>query len=281
MNDSGTARPSAAVVLSGGGVAGIAWTVGVLDALSARAVDLSRAEVIGTSAGSVAGVALAAGRIGEAVAMQRGPSREIPVELDLLGYISEIEQIRRSASDAANAARQMARYRYAAPPATPEQWLQSLAARLPVSNWPAQPLLVAAVDADTGERTVFSAGSGVGLLEAVAASCALPGIWPPVQIEGRCYMDGGIHSNTNADLALDSERVLVLVAVPPNPYFEQTLQAELGQLRDTRTLVVRMDEQAAAAIGANTLHPAGRGPGLEAGRRQGAQVAEGVRTLLG
>jgi predicted acylesterase/phospholipase RssA len=52
--------------------------------------------------------------------------------------------------------------------------------------------------------------SGVALVDAVAASCAVPGIWPPVTIAERRYMDGGVRSTTNADLARGSDRILIL-----------------------------------------------------------------------
>jgi NTE family protein len=68
-----------------------------------------------------------------------------------------------------------------------------IASRLPVHTWPEHRLLVVAVDAESGERRVFDRTSGVQLVDAVAASCALPGVWPPVTIDGRRYMDGGMY----------------------------------------------------------------------------------------
>ena len=53
---------------------------------------------------------------------------------------------------------------------------------------------------------VFDAASDVRLLDAVGASCAVPGIWPPVTINGRRYIDGGIRSAANADLAAGCDR---------------------------------------------------------------------------
>src|SRR5690606_37544885 len=66
-----------------------------------------------------------------------------------------------------------------------------ITARLhPRQDWPAKPLALVAVDVLTGETRMFDRRSGVGLADAVAASCAVPGIWPPVNIDGRQYMDG-------------------------------------------------------------------------------------------
>ena len=61
--------------------------------------------------------------------------------------------------------------------------------------------MITAVDAVTGEFTVFTADSGVDLVDAVAASCAVPGVWPPVTIGDRRFVDGGVRSPVNADLA--------------------------------------------------------------------------------
>ena len=64
----------------------------------------------------------------------------------------------------------------------------------------------------TGELVVFDRESGVELVDAVAASCAVPGVWPPATVAGRRYIDGGARSGTNADLAAGAERVLIVHA---------------------------------------------------------------------
>src|SRR5581483_5739954 len=87
----------------------------------------------------------------------------------------------------------------------------AVAARVPVDAWPARTLLIVAVDAATGETVVFDRGSGVSLVDAVTASCAVPGVWPPATIGGRRYVDGGVRSGTNADLAVGCDRVVVIV----------------------------------------------------------------------
>ncbi|HEV7623861.1 MAG TPA: patatin-like phospholipase family protein [Amnibacterium sp.] len=73
--------------------------------------------------------------------------------------------------------------------------------RLPSRSWPAHPLRIPAVDTATGALRIFDRDSGVDLVDAVAASCAGPGTWPPVEIEGALHMDGGIRTSANADLA--------------------------------------------------------------------------------
>jgi NTE family protein len=153
----------------------------------------------------------------------------------------------------------------------------AVAARLPVPTWPDRPVLLPAVDAATGETVVFARDSGVSLVDAVAASCAVPGIWPPVTIGGRRYVDGGIRSITNADLAAGSDRVLVIVpslADQPNPF--SRLDEEAKALAPTAVLAVYADAASVAAFGANPLSPATRGPAARAGREVGRSRAAEV-----
>jgi NTE family protein len=82
--------------------------------------------------------------------------------------------------------------------------------RLSHHDWPPWDLRIVAVDASTGDPVVFDRAAGVGLVDAVTASCAVPGVWPPATVNGIRYVDGGIRTMTNADLAAGHRRVLVL-----------------------------------------------------------------------
>ena len=76
--------------------------------------------------------------------------------------------------------------------------------------------MVTAVDTASGERRVFERDSGVPLPRAIAASAAVPGLFPAVEIDGALYMDGQVHSSTNADLLLALAPLQVVIAVPTN-----------------------------------------------------------------
>ncbi len=157
-----------------------------------------------------------------------------------------------------------------------------IGARLPSVEWPQWRLIVTAVDAATGELVLLDSSAGVGLLDAVAASCAVPGIWPPATVAGRRLIDGGIRSVTNADLAQGCDRVLVLAPLPGtgSALLGPTLAEEVAGLeRDGAVLVPAADAEALAAVGANPLVPATRGPAARAGMRQGTAVAAAVRGL--
>jgi len=77
-------------------------------------------------------------------------------------------------------------------------WKARIGAGLPSHEWPGQHIATVAIDTQTGEHRIFDRDSGVDLLSAVAASCAVPGVYPPVTIDGKRYMDGGVRTTTNA-----------------------------------------------------------------------------------
>jgi NTE family protein len=130
-----------------------------------------------------------------------------------------------------------------------------------------------AVDAETGETRVFDRESGVDLIDAVAASCAVPGIWPPVTIGDRRYVDGGFRSSDNADLATGYAEIVVLSPLGPDAPFPTPLplRTVVAQLRSegSEVTVIAPDEASVAAVGTNPLDPATRIPAAEAGRAQG------------
>ena len=134
-----------------------------------------------------------------------------------------------------------------------------------------------AVDAETGDPVVFTRDSGVDLVDAVAASCAVPGVWPPVTINGRRFIDGGVRSGANADLAAGCDRVLVITpsqAAAPQPW--GNLDDEIDQLSPADVHVIYADDASIAAFGTNPLAPSTRGPAAREGRRIGGAEADAV-----
>ena len=272
--------PERALVLAGGGVAGIAWELGMIDGLRGAGVDLGAPDLIlGTSAGSVVGAQLATGQLDAAIAMQeRAATTEIAAQLDIAQLLAKGAEIARAAPEATDAGRRWGVYALAARTVPEAPRRAAVAARLPVQTWPAQPLGITAVDAATGELVVFDRGSGVSLVDAVTASCAVPGVWPPATIGERRYLDGGIRSFANADLARGHHRVLVLAPIAvTDAWHRARFDAELATLE--RVLVVEGDPDSAAAIGTNPLDPARRKPALDAGRQQARRVVDQVRTF--
>jgi NTE family protein len=151
-----------------------------------------------------------------------------------------------------------------------------IASRLVGDDWPNRPRLVLVVEATTGMRRVLGRSSGVDLVDAVAASSAVPGVWPPVTLDGARYIDGGVWSLTNSDLASGHDRVLVLA-----PIVDPSVAAELAGLGPAvRTQVVRPDAGSLEAFGSDVLDPAVREPLARAGLAQGRVEADRVRELL-
>ncbi|OLB66908.1 MAG: hypothetical protein AUI10_01515 [Actinobacteria bacterium 13_2_20CM_2_72_6] len=284
MHTAGTA-----LVLAGGGVAGVAWELGVLrgiaDADPALADRILAADlVVGTSAGASVAVQITSGvPLDERYAAQLHPdSAEIEVDVDMGKLFAEFGAVLAGASGPADAGRRLGALALAASTVDPADRLAAIAARLPVKRWPDRRVLLSAVDAETGELTVFTHESGVDVVEAVAASCAVPGVWPPVTINGRRYIDGGVRSPTNADLAAGADRLLVIRPVPedaPEPWGD--LAAEIAGAAPGAVYVINADQASVEAFGANPLSPTTRAPSARAGRAVGAAQAARVAAAWG
>jgi NTE family protein len=273
-----------ALVLGGGGITGIAWEIGVLAGLAAADVDLSSADlVVGTSAGSVVGAQLTCGadlaamyeRQLEPPGPQEKAARMTRAALARYGWAllrsrgRELDFRRRAGALA------LAAERAGLTPSEQER-LDVIGARLVSTEWPDRPLVITAVDAETGEFTPFDRDSGVPLLQAVAASCAVPGVYPPVTIGGRRYVDGGMRSAANTDLAAGYDRVVVLAPIPRGIGPMAGVDRHVAGLTGARVAVVSPDAASRTAIGRNVLDPAARAPSARAGRAQAADVTRQV-----
>src|ERR1700733_8981166 len=204
-----------ALVLGGGGVSGIAWMTGLLAGLAEAGQDVTGADVvIGTSAGANVAAQLGSGlSLAELFARQVEPalqSRELMAVIDWEKFAADLLPYVDGASTPAGQLRGFGRFALDADTVPETERIAVIESRLPSQEWPLTPTRLAAVDCVSGELTVFDAASGVSLVDAVAASSAVPGIWPPVTINGRRYMDGGVRSSDNADLAAGSGRITVI-----------------------------------------------------------------------
>lgn len=283
-----------AVVLGGGGVAGIAWEMGVLAALVEHGIEVNDADlVVGTSAGSVVGAALRFGVVHQVLESQlkADDPAETVIEQQELTHFST-DGFQNMMADAARGpgGEQQARARLGAAALdagkglSEETWVSTIRSLLPAQTWPAKPLKVTAVNADDGAFTVFDTASGAELALAVAASCTVPGAWPPVTINGSRYMDGGMRSATNADVAAGYDKVLVLSCGPeaPDSPFGPTLpQVLTGLSGKADTFLIEANEASLAAFGTNVLLQSSRRPSAAAGLAQGQEAAEAVKLFWG
>jgi NTE family protein len=271
-----------ALVLGGGGLAGIAWETGVLAAVAERGVDVRSADhLVGTSAGAVVGAQLRTGMpLAELLRRQTDPALQNH-ELSPAG-MSTAERARTFARLIETVAPQQLPRRFGEmalnAETVPEPVRRAvIAGRLPSHTWPDSPLSVTAVDAYTGELRIFDKDSGVDLVDAVAASCAVPGIWPPVSIGGTRFIDGMMGSATIADLAAGCARVLVLAPVADLLPTAPALTEQVARLRESAQVeVITPDEASAAAFGGDVMDPAIRTLAARAGYAQGQRVAAAV-----
>ncbi|HEX4833892.1 MAG TPA: patatin-like phospholipase family protein [Trebonia sp.] len=154
-------------------------------------------------------------------------------------------------------------------------------------------MIVVAIDAHTGELAAFDRDCGVELADAVTASTALPGLAPTVAINGRRYIDGGVRSRENADLAAGYANILVLAPLDgreqapgqaPGGQFEglrrprewgTDLASQVEGLRraGSRVEVITPDAGSRAALGGNLMDLTARAPAARAGFTQGQREA--------
>jgi NTE family protein len=281
-------------VLAGGGIAGIAWETGILQGVAdespaAARLLLNSDVLVGTSAGSAV-----AAQIGGGSTLEELFDRQVAessAEIDSGVDIETITELFLTAlgepydESVGRTLQQMQRIGAVAlgTKTVPEPVRrQVIAQRLPSHNWPWRALRITAIDTGTGELVVFDSESGVELIDAVAASCAVPGAWPPVTIGGRRYMDGGVASSVNLDVARDCATAVVLVpAAPdaPSPFGDGPA-AEIEAF-DGTAFTVFADADSLKAFGPNLLDPRCRISSAVAGREQGRREAQGIAQFLG
>ena len=273
-----------ALVLGGGGLTGIGWEIGMLAGLAEAGVDLAGADlVIGTSAGSIVGAHLAARSSTPEELYTRqlaAPERRPGARMGAAAMARFVTIAVRSRSTASFGLR-MGRLALSARTVPEAEQRAAIARTLESADWPARPLMITAVDAATGERHTFDGTCGVSLVDAVTASCAVPGVFPPVTLDGKRWIDGGVHSTANADLAAGYGRVVVIapMAVSGGPIAGPRSQGEALSRQGARVCVVTPDREARAAFGRNVLDPAKRADAARAGRRQSAVHAEEIRRV--
>ncbi len=261
----GRRGPAVGLVLGAGGVVGQAYQAGVLAALQREAGWDPRAAttIVGTSAGAVTGAALRAGVPGPDLAASlygTSPSRQggailrriLPPDIGPLPTPSVLSVLRPwnlpSPALIARVARRPLAFR-------PEVAVSTLIPKGQVDiterarglddfigeRWP-EGLRICAVRRNDGARVVFGREGSppARLAEAVLASCAIPGYFRPVTIGGTEYVDGGIHSVTNADV-LRNEPLSLVIIVSSMSSAHGGASAPDGLLR--RTLHRRMEHE--------------------------------------
>jgi len=285
--------PKTTLVCGGGGVWGVAWMTGIALGLAENGVDLRAADAfIGTSAGSVVSTHLASGlSIPDLFERQTDPAKQPRERTPSAASLDAmIAVMRASWSDRHERLVAVCKLAREAPTISAAERRADVAERLglPTEAWPEKPLSITGVDMETLELRVFNAQSGVSLVDAVCASCAVPGVWPPAEVAGRLYVDGGVwRTADNAHLAQGARSVLVLSptgGVGASPLSGgSSLAADVARLegQGTRVVVITADAASLATMAPGALDPITRIPAAQAGRLQGAREAAEARKAFG
>jgi NTE family protein len=288
------------LVLGAGGVLGGAWTAGALAAIARETGwnPTSASHIVGTSAGSVFAALTASGASPEELvpATEGMPGENDAVREWVLAELAAEDAYRaprvpvplpgslRLAYHGVRDRRQLSLLKtlsgLAPQGLVPTEAIQRTIARAaggPDAWVEHQHCWIVACDYRTGERVVFGrlGAPTTGIAGAVAASCAIPGFFQPVRIGARCFVDGGMHSMSNADLLVEERLDLVVVLNPLsyrgpatgwNPIGRVTttmrklaawqVDSEVTRLLDAGTHVVVLEPTAEdlAAIGHNVMN---------------------------
>ena len=280
---------SRALVLGGGGPVGIGWEAGLLVGLAANGLDAGAADlVVGTSAGSVVGFTLASkGDLHGATELVNAANTSLPAgDAPVADGSGGIEALMATVAEAINdpdhaeeARARLGRLALDTPSIPEEMWLQMFGT-FADAEWPAH-FRCTAVSAGDGAFRVWDSTAGVAVQLALASSCAVPGIFPPVSILGDRWMDGGVRDMINTDVAAGHDTVLAvsctLLELPEglgDPVFDAVFagtRAQMDKLRDGGSKVE------AIVPGAEMLEISGWGMNLMDFTKAGAAFEAGVR----
>ncbi|WP_129667416.1 patatin-like phospholipase family protein [Phytoactinopolyspora endophytica] len=296
------ASPRRGLVLGGGGLLGAAWTVGALTAIEQsigtdmRTVD----HIMGTSAGAVTAALLGAG-----VSVRQLYSHQLgqPVDGPLAGYLWDYDHAtggprpvrpRLGVGSPGMVTRNIKRLRKMPPTAVLSAFLPEGRGDLrgvgelvemvtPEGQWsPHDGLWVVAMDYQSGRRVAFGRqdAPAAALPEAVMASCAIPGWFAPVVIDGRRYIDGGTCSATSVDLLAGLGLDEVFVVAPTVSFSSDRPRALLSRVeRKWRIRVTRRCLREAEKLRAEGTKVTILGPGPDDLFEIGGNVMDTTRRL--
>jgi NTE family protein len=291
--------PRVGLVLGAGGVTGGAFHAGVLSAMrNSLGWDPRNATIIvGTSAGAIAATTLRAGlSAGDLLAR----AEDLPLSTEGTRLMSNVGAPRRQPplrpalrgrrpAEIAAVLTRIATRPFSAPPwallssLIPEgqvstAMISDMIAGLFPDEWPDAPLWLCAVRQSDGRRIAFGKHDlRPPLPDVVAASCAIPGFFSPVIIDDESFVDGGVHSPTNADVLVGEDLDLVVVSSPMSLTGRRVYQPSVsvvrrwsGALLDAESLRLRRHGVPVVAfqptaddievMGSNAMDPNRRGP---------------------
>ncbi len=281
-----------ALVLGGGGSVGIAWETGLAAGLADEGIDLRDADkIVGTSAGSFVGAELASGRspaelrarLTESATGRAGNASSasaLPVP-DLTKLMEFMMRVPKDEAEALKLRAEIGAFALEAQ-TLPEETCIGFFASVADTAWP-EKYSCTAVDALDGRFVVHDHNTKTNLARGVASSCSVPGLFPPITINGRRYVDGGMRSATNFDLAEGYERVIAVAVIPAGAanFMAARIDPELKHLRRGGSHVefIAPDAASLESFGMNLMDASRQLPAMEAGFKQGRAEAVRIRAV--
>lgn len=275
MSDVAAERDRIALVLGGGGPVGISWLVGLGTGLREAGIDLGQADrFVGTSAGAVVGSVLAGGgELSRLLVAER--SNSAPVQHDMTVMMEIAGLIGQRGQDPARMRQRIGELALAASTGEPDEHIERIGGLVEFADWPDADLVITAIDAGTGELRPWTRDDVATLPQALASSTAVPGIFPPIPIDGRHYFDGGYRSSINADLAAGAD-VVVIMEPLAHVYPRSRADREHGCARE---ISIVPDTGAIEAFGVDLFSTAALRPAYQAGVRQSAEAAAQLKEV--
>ncbi|WP_280480392.1 patatin-like phospholipase family protein [Nocardia cyriacigeorgica] len=269
MSEVAAERGRIALVLGGGGPVGISWLAGLGTGLREAGIDLALADrFIGTSAGAVVGSILAGGGDLSSLLVPARPNaaavqQDFTVMMEIAGLIGKRGQ------DPVQMRKRIGELAMAASTGEPDEHIERIGSLVDFADWPDGELVITAIDAATGDLRPWTRDDVATLPQALASSTAVPGIFPPIPIDGSHYYDGGYRSSINADLATGAE-VVVIMEPLAHVYPRSRTDREHGCARE---ISIVPDAGAIEAFGPDVFSAAALHPAYDAGVRQSADAA--------
>ncbi|MBP7705213.1 MAG: patatin-like phospholipase family protein [Caulobacter sp.] len=282
-----------ALVLGGGGPVGIAWETGLVAGLADGGVDVRHTDfILGTSAGSVVGSQLANGTTPAELLTRELAYAEMAKEAQAkavaggakapdLSFLMSIMSRRPPGEEMPKALiLELCQKALAAQTVSEEVFIGGFGPALEGERpWP-EKFACTAIDAETAEFVLWSKDTAAPLRLAVPSSCSVPTLFPPITIDGRRYIDGGMRSGTNADMAKDHGKVVIVAVAPPAflPMMQPGLDREIAVIRDHGgdALLITPDAGSGEAFGMNLMDSSNREAIARAGFAQGQAEAARV-----
>ena len=266
------------------------WEISLVTGMADAGLDLRNADLfVGTSAGARVALDLTSGkpleqiyqgRVGRDEPPPQAPRNKPPAAIDWGRIKAGVDDARQRGGSPAEILRRYGALALATADGTGTDRRKTVAAQLPLQAWPEQRVLIAAVNAETGERRAFDRTSGIDLVNALIATTASFGA-PPLLFEGHHYLDGGYYSSDNADLAIGHDRVLIIaLRSPPEAMRLVPIESsvELLQAAGAQVEVIHPDEETLAALAPSggQMNPASGRPAAIAGRLQGQRAGRHI-----